>query len=165
MANEQDVSGQSNVSSEDLWVLDNYILIKDYLDRTISRIAARCVRSNNIAIEEYPFYGYILDVLEELCDSGDYITSHPSLYPYVEKKIAGGLPELQKRLAEFKLELQNNSSPDMIREDEKDIEKAKAILGDIDNSLFDPTKGAGMSMDAVIDKLTQGMQNLAEEEE
>ena len=55
----------NGVSKETLWYLDNYIRLRDYLDRTISRIAARCVRSGNIALEEYPFYGYILDVLEE----------------------------------------------------------------------------------------------------
>ena len=32
-----------SVSKDTLWYLDNYILLKDYLDRTISRIAARCV--------------------------------------------------------------------------------------------------------------------------
>mgnify|MGYP001535374820 CR=1 FL=1 len=36
----------------DLWYVDNYILLKDYYDRTISRIAARCVRKGNIAIED-----------------------------------------------------------------------------------------------------------------
>lgn len=39
----------------DLWYVDNYILLKDYYDRTISRIAARCVRKGNIAIEDYLF--------------------------------------------------------------------------------------------------------------
>lgn len=51
---------QAEVSQETLWYLNNYILLRDYLDRTIARIAARCVRSGNIAMEEYPFYGYIL---------------------------------------------------------------------------------------------------------
>ena len=57
----------------DLWYVDNYILLKDYYDRTISRIAARCVRKGNIAIEDYPFFGYILDVLEEISETGEYI--------------------------------------------------------------------------------------------
>ena len=72
-------------SQGDFWYVDNYILLKDYYDRTISRIAARCVRSGNIALEEYPFYGYVLDVLEEISETGDYIIEHPDLHPYVEK--------------------------------------------------------------------------------
>ena len=67
------------VSNDILWYLNNYILLKDYLDRTISRIAARCVRKGNIAIEEYPFYAYILDVLEEITEDGDFILAHPEL--------------------------------------------------------------------------------------
>ena len=63
----------------DLWYVDNYILLKDYYDRTISRIAARCVRKGNIAIEDYPFFGYILDVLEEISETGECGVSITSL--------------------------------------------------------------------------------------
>ena len=52
MAEENNIT----VSKETLWYVDNYIVLLDYYDRTISRIAARCVRMGNIAIEEYPFY-------------------------------------------------------------------------------------------------------------
>ena len=55
----------------DTWYVDNYILLKDYYDMTISRIAARCVRSGNIAIEDYKYYAYVLDVLEEITETGE----------------------------------------------------------------------------------------------
>lgn len=87
----------SPVTKEDLWYVDNYMVLRDYYDRTISRIAARCIRMGNIALEEYPFYNYILDVLEEICDTGNYILSRKELYPYVERKIAGGVKALQKK--------------------------------------------------------------------
>lgn len=32
-----------------------------------------------------------------ISDTGDYILQHKELYPYVEKKIAGGLNELKRR--------------------------------------------------------------------
>ena len=89
------------VSKETLWYLDNYIVLRDYYDRTISRIAARCVRMGNIAMEEYPFYRYILDVLEEISETGEFILEHKELYPYVEKKIAGGVEALKKNLQAF----------------------------------------------------------------
>ncbi len=141
-------------SQGDFWYVDNYILLKDYYDRTISRIAARCVRSGNIALEEYPFYGYVLDVLEEISETGDYIIEHPDLHPYVEKKIAGGVAALQKNLNEFKTELKNNASPEMIKQDKDELSKMKEALGAVDKSV-DPTVGAGMSMDEVINKLMQ----------
>ena len=146
------------VSQEALWYLNNYILLRDYYDRTISRIAARCVRKGNIAIEEYPYYGYILDVLEEICEVGEYILKHRELYPYVEKKIAGGFSGFRKNLAEYNEELKKNASPDMIKDDGADLKKMKEALGAITKEQ-DPTIGAGMSMDEVIEKL-MAKQNL-----
>ena len=139
---------------EALWQLNNYILLKDYYDRTISRIAARCVRQGNIAVEEYPHYSYILDVLDEITTTGDFILQHRELDPYIEKKIGGGILELKKTLNEFKQELKNNSSPDMIKQDDNELNKMKEALGEI-NAKDDPTIGAGMSMDQIIEKLTK----------
>lgn len=141
----------------DSWYVDNYVLLKDYYDRTISRIAARCVRKGNIAIEEYPHYAYILDVLEEISETGEYIMEHTNLYPYVEKKIAGGIGALKKSLKEYNTELQNNASPDMIKQDKDELAKMKEALGDLDKSK-DPTAGAGMSMDQVVEKLMRNQE-------
>lgn len=140
------------VTKEDLWYVDNYLVLRDYYDRTISRIAARCIRMGNIAMEEYPFYPYILDVLEEICDTGNYILSHKELYPYLEKKIAGGAKALQKNLNIYQQELQNNSSPEMIKQDPQELNKMKEALGEIDKSV-DPTIGAGMNIDDLMNKL------------
>lgn len=159
MDEQQNSTLTPQVDKETLWVLDNYILLKDYLDRTISRIAARCIRKGNIAIEEYPFYGYILDVLEEISESGDFIVSHKELHPLVEKKIQGGMSAFKKNLNDYRQELRSNSTPDMIKQDvSQELEKMKAALGMVDKAK-DPTLGAGMSMDAVIEKLMSN-QNL-----
>ena len=123
----------ASVSKKTLWYLDNYILLRDYYDRTISRIAARCIRMGNIAIEEYPHYSYILDVLEEISETGHFILKHRELYPYVDRKIKGGVEALKRNLQEYEIELRKNSSPDSVKED--------------------PTLGAGMNMDDLMDKL------------
>ncbi len=157
MKNDESFSSGKNIAG-DVWYVDNYVLLKDYYDRTISRIAARCVRQGNIAMEEYPFYGYILDILEEICETGDYIVAHPDLYSYVEKKLAGGINALKKNLNEFKTELKNNASPEMIKQDQDELNKMKEALGAIDKSV-DPTIGAGMSMDEVVDKLLHKQPN------
>ncbi len=138
----------------DLWYVDNYILLKDYYDRTISRIAARCIRSGNIAIEDYPFFGYILDVLEEISETGEYILQHSELYPYVERKIAGGLNGLKKTLAEYQNELKSNATPDMIKEDSREMERMKQALNNVTKAT-DPTVGAGMGMEQLVEKLMQ----------
>lgn len=160
---QQPQNNQTEASKEVLWYLDNYILLKDYLDRTISRIAARCVRMGNIAIEEYPFYSYILDVLEEISNTGDYILKHKELAPYVEKKIVGGMEAFKKDLQDYKTELKNNAAPEMMKNEDDEVEKARRILGQIDNS-DDPTQGAGMSADEVIEKLLKQQSEEKEEE-
>ena len=72
----------------------------------------------------------------------------------MSKKIAGGVAALQKNLNEFKTELKNNASPEMIKQDKDELSKMKEALGAVDKSV-DPTVGAGMSMDEVINKLMQ----------
>ena len=48
--------------------------------------------------------------------------------------------------------MKNNASPEMIKQDKDELNKMKEALGAIDKSV-DPTIGAGMSMDEVVDKL------------
>ena len=140
------------VSKESLWYVDNYIVLLDYYDRTISRIAARCVRMGNIAIEEYKFYPYILDILEEICDTGNYILEHSELHPYVERKIAGGVEALKKNLALYQQELTNNQSPEMLRTDPNEGKKINEVMSNFDKAV-DPTAGAGMNIDDLMNKL------------
>jgi len=148
------------VTKEALWYVDNYIVLIDYYDRTISRIAARCIRNGNIALEEYKFYPYVLDVLEEICDTGNYILEHTELYPYIEKKIAGGVNALRKNLAIYQEELTNNQSPDMLRQDPNETKKINEVMSNFDKSV-DPTAGAGMNIDDLMAKLMEE-NNLAE---
>lgn len=139
-------------SENNNWYVDNYVLLRDYYDRTISRIAARCIRKGNIPMEDYPFYGYILDVLEEISETGDYIIAHKELHNYANTKIKGGMVELSKSLNEYKEELQKNSSPDMIKNDAREVEKMKKLLNSNDKA-SDPTVGAGMGMEQLMEKL------------
>ena len=141
-----------NKSSADVWYVDNYILLKDYYDRTISRIAARCVRKGNIALEDYPFYGYILDVLEEISETGDYILQHKDLYSYVDRKIDGGMNSFKQTLNEYKEELRRNSTPDMIKSDAREVERMRKAL-EVNDKAKDPTVGAGMGMEQLMEKL------------
>ena len=138
--------------NDSTWYVDNYVLLRDYYDRTVSRIAARCIRKGNIPIEDYPFYSYILDVLEEISETGDYILNHKDLHDYANKKIKGGMAELSRSLREYKEELQKNSSPDMIKNDAKEIERMKRMLEGGDKA-SDPTVGAGMGMEQLMEKL------------
>ena len=153
------------ITKESLWYIDNYVLIRDYYDRTVSRIAARCIRQGNIAVEDYPFYPYIIDVLEELCETGDYILEHKELHPYVEKKIKGGVGALEQNLSLYKQELERNSSVEMNVEKDSDLSAAKDAFGGFTDQSDDPTKGAGQSIDDVVAKLMAEQGQLIQKEE
>ena len=161
MADNDEIS----VTKESLWYIDNYVLIRDYYDRTVSRIAARCIRMGNIAVEDYPFYPYIIDVLNELCETGDYIIEHKELHPYVEKKIMGGVAALEKNLSLYKQELERNSSVDMAAKKEADLSAAKDAFGGFTDQSDDPTKGAGQSIDDVVAKLMAEQEKIIQKKE
>ncbi|MBR5599535.1 MAG: hypothetical protein IKW39_05790 [Alphaproteobacteria bacterium] len=156
-------------TKESLWYIDNYVLIRDYYNRTVSRIAARCIRKGNIAIEDYPFYGYIVDVLDELCEIGDYIISHTELHPYVEKKIKGGVMALSSNLSLYKQELERNASVEITARKDSDLSVAKNAFEGFTNQSetqdANPIKGAGQSIDDVVAKLMAQQNKLTTEKE
>lgn len=151
-------------TKESLWYIDNYVLIRDYYDRTVSRIAARCVRKGNIAVEDYPFYPYIIDVLDELCEIGDYIIEHKELHPYVEKKIKGGIDALAKNLSLYKEELTNNSSAEMNLKKDSDLSAVKDAFSGFTNQA-NPLGNAGQSIDDIVTKLMAEKNKQTEKEE
>ncbi|MBQ2883707.1 MAG: hypothetical protein IJE43_08060 [Alphaproteobacteria bacterium] len=153
------------VTKESLWYIDNYVLIRDYYDRTVSRIAARCIRKGNIAVEDYPFYSYIIDVLDELCEIGDYIIEHKELHPYVEKKIKGGVEALADNLSLYKQELTNNASAEMNVKKDSDLSAVKDAFSGFTNQANNPLGDAGQSIDDVVAKLMAEQGKLNQEKD
>ncbi len=142
--------GLPKVTEESMWYLDNFILLKDYYDRTISRISARCVRLGGLSLEQYPHFGYVLDLLDEICTSGDYVLDHPELHPYAEKKIKGGLVQLRKDLKDFRVDLEANATPDMLQEDD-DMDAVVKKLG----ALAKEGDGSEDGVDDLMNRLMQ----------
>lgn len=152
-------------TKESLWYIDNYVLIRDYYDRTVSRIAARCIRKGNIAVEDYPFFPYIIDVLEELCETGDYILAHKELHPYVEKKIKGGVGALENNLSLYRQELERNASVEMTSKQDEDLSAAKDAFSGFTDQADNPLKGAGQSIDEIVAKLVAEQEKLTEQKD
>ena len=162
MAENDDIA----VTKESLWYIDNYILIRDYYDRTVSRIAARCIRKGNIAIEDYPFFPYIVDVLEELCETGDYIIEHKELHPYVQKKIKGGIQALKDNLSLYKEECEKNSTVEMNLKNDANLSEAKdAFSGFTNQAENDAILSGGQSVDEVVAKLMAEQEQIIQKKE
>ena len=162
MAENDDIA----VTKESLWYIDNYVLIRDYYDRTVSRIAARCIRKGNIAIEDYPFFPYIIDVLDELCETGNYILEHKELHPYVEKKIKGGVQALQDNLELYKEELEKNSTAEMNLKKDANLTEAKdAFSGFTNQAENEAILSGGQSVDEVVAKLMAEQEQIIQKKE
>ena len=59
---------------------------------------------------------------------------------------------MRKNLALYQEELTNNQSPDMVRTDPNETKKINEALGNFDKAV-DPTAGAGMNIDELMEKL------------
>jgi hypothetical protein len=148
---------EKDIEVEVLWQFNNFLLLKDYYDRTIARISARCIRMGNLTLEEYPHFNYVLDLLDEICTASDVIIKHNELGPLIEARVSGGKDYLMSQIRVFKKEFDRNASPEMIRK-AYNLDEIRKTLGklDKDDDVFkqqDVTKGAGENADDVISKL------------
>ena len=110
-----------------------FLRLEHYYDQTISRVGARCVQLGGIEMSQYPQYGYILDVLDELITLGTTLLTDPAYAELVDGRFPGSRPELEKKVAGYKHELEVNAPPEMV-DDAMDAAKLKAELGAIDDS-------------------------------
>lgn len=113
---------------EQLWSFDHFVRLKDYYDQTISRTSARCVHLGGLELSQYPYFGYILDLLDEIITFGQELVTEPAYRAIIQAKYKGGMAMLQKNLAEYKKEFEDNAPPEMLEEDNV-MEDIRARLG------------------------------------
>ena len=115
---------------EQLWSFDHFMRLRDYYDQTISRTSARCVHLGGLELSQYPYFGYILDLLDEILTFGQEVVSNPVYGPIIQAKYKGGMEALQKNLADFKKEFEDNAPPEML-DDDTTLEDIRNRLGDL----------------------------------
>ena len=73
----------------------------------------------------------------------------------MERKIAGGIEALKNNLAMYKDEFTKNQTLEMVKQEsmEKQRQKLKDTLNEGVDKSVDPTVGAGMNIDELMDKL------------
>jgi len=112
---------------DQLWNFDHFMRLKTYYDQTISRTSARCVHLGGLELSQYPYFGYILDLLDEILTFGMEILT-PPYAQIVRERYKGGEAALKKVLMEYKAEFDNNAPPEMLNEEES-IDDIKNRLG------------------------------------
>ncbi len=114
---------------EQLWNFDHFMRLKTYYDQTISRTSARCVHLGGLELSQYPYFGYILDLLDEILTFGMEIIT-PPYAQIVRDRYKGGEAALKKVLMEYKAEFDSNAPPEML-EDEETMDDIKDRLGSL----------------------------------
>ncbi|MBR1777759.1 MAG: hypothetical protein IJ752_04150 [Alphaproteobacteria bacterium] len=114
---------------EQLWNFDHFMRLKTYYDQTISRTSARCVHLGGLELSQYPYFGYILDLLDEILTFGMEIIT-PPYAQIVRERYKGGEAALKKVLMEYKAEFDSNAPPEML-EDEETMDDIKNRLGSL----------------------------------
>lgn len=115
---------------EQLWNFDHFMRLKTYYDATISRTSARCVHLGGLEISQYPYYGYILDLLDEILTFGMEILT-PPYSAIIRDRYKGGLPALKKLLSEFQKEFEANAPPEMMGDNGESLDEIKNRLGNL----------------------------------
>ena len=123
------VASNYGLTVEQLWNFDHFMRLKTYYDQTISRTSARCVHLGGLELSQYPYFGYILDLLDEILTFGMEILT-PPYAKIVQERYKGGEPALKKILREFKAEFESNAPPEMLAE-EDDMDDVKNRLGSL----------------------------------
>lgn len=133
---------------DQLWNFDHFMRLKTYYDQTISRTSARCVHLGGLELSQYPYFGYILDLLDEILTFGMEILT-PPYAAIVRDRYKGGDAALRKLLAEFKKEFEDNAPPEMLSEEEESLDEVKNRLGSLaDNS--EPEGDIGPAPDGFV---------------
>lgn len=123
------VAGNYGLTVEQLWNFDHFMRLKTYYDQTISRTSARCVHLGGLELSQYPYFGYILDLLDEILTFGMEIIT-PPYAQIVRERYKGGEAALKKILMEYKAEFDSNAPPEML-EDEESMDNIKERLGSL----------------------------------
>ena len=123
------VASNYGLTVEQLWNFDHFMRLKTYYDQTISRTSARCVHLGGLELSQYPYFGYILDLLDEILTFGMEILT-PPYAQIVHERYKGGEVALKKVLMEYKAEFDSNAPPEMIEEEES-MDDIKDRLGSL----------------------------------
>lgn len=125
------VADSYGLTVDQLWNFDHFMRLKTYYDQTISRTSARCVHLGGLELSQYPYFGYILDLLDEILTFGMEIVT-PPYAKIVRERYKGGEAALKKVLMEYKAEFDSNAPPEMLEEEESmdDIKNRLGSLAD-----------------------------------
>lgn len=115
------------------WEISNFMKLKNLYEDATNWISAHCVRLNNMDKTEYPYYGFIVDLMKELKDNIQNLLENQLLEEVIDTEVPGGREGMQSLLDALEKELED--LPENLKpiEENTNIDPHK-ILGELDTS-------------------------------
>lgn len=123
----------SNASMESKnWDIAVFLRQKKLYEEAANWLASWCVRMDAQDKTEYPFYGFIVDLMYDLKDKAHNILDNQLLDEIVEKDVAGGRQAVQKVLDALDKEIEGLPDDLRLSTAERMELSAREVLGEID---------------------------------
>lgn len=118
------------------WAFNDFLDLVEHMERTQSRIAARCIRLGGIAMEAYPHYGYLVDVYAEILETGEALLNTAGIDALAADHLQGGRAGMEALLKDCRLYYEDSTETEGERERLADVEafRRQVAVDDGDNS-------------------------------
>ena len=114
------------------WDIAVFLRQKKLYEEATNWLASWCVRMDAQDKTEYPFYGFIVDLMYDLKDKAHNILDNQLLDEIVEKDVAGGRQAVQKVLDALDKEIEGLPDDLRLSTAERMELSAREVLGEID---------------------------------
>lgn len=112
-----------------LWEFNYFLELCSYYDRTMSRIAARCVKQA-LKMEQYPHVSYAFDVLEEIVDVANSIFDNSESAEVIEAIMPEGVLGFEGLLKYY------TTQYDIVSGKGEELEEDADMLNGVDRKMF-----------------------------
>lgn len=116
------------------WDIAVFLRQKKLYDEACNWLSAWCVRMDGAAKDEYPHYGFIVDLMYDLRDKAHNILDNQLLDEIIEQDVAGGRAAVQGVVDALDKEIEGLPDDLKLSTAEKVKLSAREILGQIDTS-------------------------------
>lgn len=162
------LKGLVDVDRDLLWQFNYFLELCSYYDRTMARVAARCVRKQ-IKMEQYEYIKYAFDVLGEMVELGQKIAKNPESRKICDRVIDGGVDAFNKMIKYYAEELSNVSGEEEVLEaDMLNVDGRQAFvesLGFVDRVSEDGVADASAEEKKAIKDMAKEDEKLRQEAE
>lgn len=125
-----------NIPKTKNWEIANFLHEKELYENATNWISARCVRLDNIDKQDYPYYGFVVDLMRVLKEDIQNLLDNQLLEEVIDQEVEGGREGMERLKKSIEEELENLTEDLKIIDLDKKEEEIDphAILGEMDTS-------------------------------